>query len=285
MKLFRKVIQMEKPEGTFVEDRLRTRSARKNTVVGILSAVALVGWAYVFFFSTVFTVQSIEIEGIKTLGRGEVEDVTNNALQKMRIWPFRPKNIFLIDEKKLSSELTDKLFTQYVTVDKKYPNILRLKVKERQSSLVILKGGKFWQIDRNGVIMREIMEDQEKALMQDQINHPIADRSEVLPILEISQDLDPAVGNTYVSDFRVSMWLDTFKSLQDLGFGYRHATVEYATSTKLILNMFEPYDVYIDLMEPIAPQISGLYEFMRVKKDAQIKEYIDARIPGKVYYQ
>lgn len=287
MKLFHKVIQVEKPEGTFVEDRLRTRNTRKNTTLFLLSGVAFIGWIYVFFFSNTFTVQRLEIEGAKELKRGDIEEAADAVFQKMHVWPFREKNIFFIDEKIFTRELTDKLFTQSITVDKKYPNILRLKIKERQSSLVILKEGRFWQIDRNGVIMREIADGQEKVDIQDQINHPVSDRSQVLPILEISHDADPSIGNTYVSDFRVSLWLDTFKSLQELGFGYRHAMIDYATSTKLILKMFEPYDVYMNmsLTEPIEPQVYSLYEFMRIKKDVDIKEYIDARIPGKIYYQ
>jgi len=285
IKLFRKTLQVEKHEGTFVEDRLRTRGSQKKTVIALLSGVAIIGWIYVFFFSDIFVVQQFEIEGTKALGRGEVVDAANTAIQKMRIWPFKSGNIFLIKENDLSRTLTDKLFAQSVVVDKKLPNILRLKIEERQSSLVILKEGKFWQIDRNGVIMREITDGAEKASIQDQMDHPVADRSSTLPILEISNDVDPSVGNTYVSDYRVSLWLDAFKSLQDLGFGYRNASVEYATSTKLILNMFEPYNVYIDIMEPIEPQIQGVYDFLKLKKDVQIHEYIDARIPGKIYYQ
>jgi hypothetical protein len=285
MKLFHKMIQDEKPEGIFVVDRLRTRSIQKRTVIGMLMGVAFVGWTYVFFFSDIFVVNRLEIEGLKVLGRGEVAEEVDSALEKMRVWPFRMKNIFFIDENRLAETLKDKIFAQSVAVDKKYPNILRLIIKERQTSLVIEKNSKMWQIDRDGIIMREILDAQERSLIQSQVNNPVSDRSSVLPILEISHDIDPTVGNSYVTDFRVTMWLDTFKSLQDLGFGYRHATVESATSTKLILNMFEPYDVYIDIMEPVEPQIMSLYEFLRVKKDVSIKEYIDARIPGKIYYQ
>lgn len=285
MKLFRKIVAADKPEGTFVEDRLRTKRVQRRTAIMLLSGTALLGWLYIFFFSTIFTVQKIEIEGIKTLERGGVEKSTQEAMDKMRVWPFRFRNIFFINEKQLSSELKDTLFTQSVIVDKIYPNILRLKIQERQSSLVLMKGTSFWQIDRNGVITRAIENDTERAQLNDRLVHPTKDPSSVLPILEISQDVDPIVGNTYVTDFRVSLWLDTFKSLQDEGFGYRHALVEYATSTKLILNMFEPYSVYLDLMEPIEPQIESYYEFKRAKKDVEIKEYIDARIPGRIYYQ
>lgn len=285
MKLFRKSLITDKPEGTFVEDRLRTKKVQRRTAIALLSGTAVLGWLYIFFFSTTFTVQKIEVEGIKTLERGGVEKAAMEAIDNMRTWPFRFRNIFFIDEKSLSSELKDTLFTQSVIVDKIYPNILRLKIQERQSSLVLMKGTSFWQIDRSGIITRLIDSDVERAQLNDRLLHPVKDPSSVLPILEISQDVDPVVGNTYVTDFRVSLWLDTFKSLQDKGFGYRHALVEYATSTKLILNMFEPYEVYIDLMEPIEPQIDGYYEFKRAKKDVEIKEYLDARIPGRIYYQ
>jgi hypothetical protein len=285
MSFFQTTLQTEKPEGTFVEERLRTRCTQKKTVIVILGALAFTGWLYIFFFSDIFIVDRLEIEGIQVLERGEVEEATEDALKGMRVFPFQTKNIFFINTDGLSTKLTDKLFAQSVTVDKKVPNILRLKIEERQTSLVILKESKFWQIDRNGIIVREIVDEPERVSIQGQIDNPVSDRGSVLPVLEIIKDIDPVAGNSYVTDFRVSMWLDTFKSLQDLGFGYRHATVESATSTKLVLNMFEPYDVYIDILEPVEPQIESLYEFLRMKKDVKIKEYIDARIPGKIYYK
>ncbi|MCW1892020.1 MAG: FtsQ-type POTRA domain-containing protein [Candidatus Uhrbacteria bacterium] len=276
---------MKKSEGTFVEDRLRSRSARRRVTVVVCTSIAVIGWAYVLFFSEFFSVSTIQIEGVASLERGEVERAIGEGLLKQRVFPFRKGNVFLIKTKELESFLKENLFVQSVVVDKKAPNILRLKIEERQSSLVLRVGERIYQVDRAGLIMREIQPGPEQEEILASSDSPSASRTG-LPLLDIrTQDPQPIVGNGYITDTQMQRWLDTLQGLKERGFGYRSASLEQATSSKMILRMFEPYDVYIDIMEPLAGQIQSYYEFMKVKKGEKIYEYVDARIPGKVFYK
>ncbi|MBD3251951.1 FtsQ-type POTRA domain-containing protein [Candidatus Uhrbacteria bacterium] len=276
----------KKDEGTFVEHKLKTMQERRKTTLLFLSAVAVIGWIYFFFGTTYFTVQRIQIEGLELLNRGEVEELVEEELQRQRQWPVRSGHLLTINTTKLKNALHERLFIDSVTVDKEYPNILRLSIEERQSWLILLLDNEFYEIDRYGVITNEYLNEEADEVLDRIYDNPVAQNTSV-PVLQILDDAHmPVVGQEFVTAFRTTVWLDTFKVLDDLGFGYRNAILDYATSTKLVLNMYEPYDVYFDLLEPLEPQINGFYVFMKLKgEEAVIREYVDARVPNKVFYR
>lgn len=283
--MFKLPFAAKRIEGTFAEDRLRLRSTRRRVSVIACVGIAVIGWAYVLLFSEFFSVSVIQIDGVVSLERGEIDRAIEEGLGEQRVFPFREGNIFLVNTEKLEAFLKESLFVQTVAVDKKIPNILRLKIEERQTSLILRVGERMYQVDRSGSIMREIAPGSEQDAILSSANDPSASRAS-LPLLEVrSSDPQPIVGNAYITDTQMQRWLDTLQGLKEQGFGYRSVSIERATSSKMILRMFEPYDVYIDTMEPLTSQVQSYYEFRKVKKDEKIYEYVDVRIPGKVFYK
>jgi hypothetical protein len=276
----------QKEEGTFVEHRLKSRREKRTAVVLLLAAVAGIGWLYVFFGSAIFVVNRIEISGLERLDRGEVETAVDRIVRNECRWPFRKKNIFLINTDVIARELKEAFFIENAAVDKKYPNILRLNIEERTSSLVLLAENKFYELDRHGAVTDEFIDEEQEAILA-RINDPALSSDNDAPILKIRNPASrPVVGSEFMTEFQTTSLLDAFKVLGDLGFGCRNAVFDYATSTKLILNMFEPYEVYFDILEPMEPQIEGYYVFMDVRdKNVPIYEYVDARVPGKIFFR
>jgi hypothetical protein len=284
--MLKKLFEQKKEEGTFVEDRMHSRMERRRTVIVLLFISALIGWLYIFFGSNTFTVTSVEIEGLDTLERGEVAMLVDEFLEDQRQWPFREKNLFFINANEIASGLKEALFLENVDVDKIYPNILRLKIEERQSTLFLLTGRSLYEIDRHGIVTKEFNKKEQEEIL-DRIDDPSISHQMDLPIIKIRESSEtPVPGQEYVSEFRSTSWLDTFQVLHDLGFGYRNAVLDYTTSSKLVLNMFEPYEVYIDLLDPLEPQIASFYAFMKARDpNVPIYEYVDTRIPGKVFFK
>lgn len=272
-------------EGAFVTDRLHTRSARRKTVVGLLAGMAIVGWIYVFFGSGLFTVSHLRIEGAETADRGEVEALVYELMSEQGNWVWKKRNLITLHTKILEQELKNAFFLENVIVDKIYPNILRLTIQERKSSLILLNQNRFFMLDRRGFITNEIIGDSLKPIMT-RLREPPKDAHHDLSILNIRNASRLVIGEEFVPEERMRTWLNTYEELQDEGFGYRNAILDYTTSTKLVLNMFESYDVYFDLLEPLQPQIESYYVFMRLKDPSiRITSYVDARIPGKVFYK
>ncbi len=214
-----------------------------------------------------------------------MESAVYTILDQQRLWPIRARNIFAIRIKPLQDQLKDELYAESITVDKKVPNILRLKVTERQSSVIVISHGTAFEVDRHGVVTR-ILSDDESRTVQAASSSP-NHGPPLVPVLSIqSTSGTPSDSNEFVTEGQMQRWLDTFDGLRKRGFGYRGAFIESSSSTKIILDLFEPYHVYFDLLTPIDAQIDSYYAFIESKKsDMAIHEYIDARIPGRIYYK
>ncbi len=278
--MLKRSLHQNRGEGTFAADRKKVRGTRRRVVFLLLGGAAVLGWVYVFFGSGIMDVKRVEIEGLEQLGRGEVMGEVDIFLNEHGFGPWR-KNIVLIDADALADALETKLFAEHVSVDKIWPSLLRLKVEERQSSIVVIANNEFYVIDRNGIAAERITD--EDAILS-RISQPSSGPQNDLPILTVRENAVFAQGDPFVDRATVERWLLAFNELQEAGFGYRNAVLEHPSSTKLILNLFEPYDAYFDLLAPMPPQISAFYTFMKGKStDITITSYVDVRVPGRVY--
>jgi len=262
------------------------RSSNRRAITAFLGVVAVLGWAYFFFFSEIFTVQAIEIEGVQRLKRGEVERIMYDIVDQGRVWPFRARNIFVLNADEVAKQLKNELYVEGVAVDKQYPNILRLKLEERQTTIIVMLQESAFEVDRHGIITREVGADELRSIASSASS---SDRpGSVIPVLSITSASGslPMVDDEFAAESQVARWLDTFDTLKKRGFGYRSASIELKDSTKLKIDMHESYDVYFDMLSSMEAQIEGFYAFMKAKNaDQTVREYIDARIPGKIYFK
>jgi hypothetical protein len=272
-------------EGTFADVRTKQKNSRRNTVIMLLLATAGVGWLYFLFGSGFFRITRIETGDLIYLDRGEVVAETERAMDEQGTWPWQWRNSLTINTAALEKSLETRLYADHVAVEKSYPSVLRLKIEERQSSVIVLAEDDLVLVDRKGIAVKRITSDEQVSIL-DRIAHPSPTAKTDLPILTIRQSPRFAPGEQYVDALTVEHWLDAFNALSEAGFGYRNAILEEATSTRLILNLFEPYDVYFDLLAPVKPQIEEYYIFMKSKPaDAKINDYVDVRVPGRVFYK
>lgn len=275
----------DRGEGTFADTRAKQVSSRRLTVIMLLLVTAFVGWLYFLFGSGFFRITQIQTGDLTYLNRGEVVAEAEKAMDEQGTWPWQWRNILLLNKEALSKSLERRLYADQVAVEKLYPNILRLKIEERQSSVIVIAGNNLYLVDRKGIGTKRI-ENEDQLAVLDRIAHPSPTAKTDLPILTIRHSPVFTPGDPYVDAETVEHWLDAFNGLSETGFGYRNAVLEEATSTKLVLSLFEPYDVYVDLLAPLKPQIDAFYLFMKSKPaTAKINEYIDVRVPGRIFYK
>lgn len=271
----------KREEGTFSSVRKIAVSSRRNTVLVILVSAAIGGWLYVFFGSGFFEVREVQVSDLLYADRGAVIRTVYAAVDEQG----KGRNLFLLDTAALQQELESELYAEKVTVDKQYPHILRLNIQERQSSVIVIANQAFYLVDRHGIGVERISSEEEAAVLQ-RIADPSTATPQDLPILRVSGNVSFKAGELFVSAWMVEGWLQAFEALQKASFGYRQAALDYVTSTKLILDLYEPYDVYFDLLAPMEPQINSFYAFMRAKDPKMtVEEYVDVRVPGKIYYR
>lgn len=272
-------------EGTFASTRRHSQSTHRRVVVLLLGGMAVCGWLYIVFGSGMFRVRTLDIQGLVALERGVVEQETFAAIDEQGMFPWKKRNLLFLDTKQLEKDLERRLYAESVTVDKSYPDILRLKIEERQAQVIVMANNDLYLISRTGVVAERIGNEDEARILQ-RIAKPSPTTKMDLPILTLQDGEIPEPNETFVSDLTVERWLEAFRALSEAGFGYRNAVLEHPTSTKLILDLFEPYNAYFDLMAPIQPQITSFYAFTKaMPAGTKITSYVDVRVPGKVYYK
>ena len=272
-------------EGTFSAARKTATQSRRHAVLMLLAVTVVGGWLYVFFGSDFFRITRVEVGELIYGDRGDVVSITLDILDEQGRWPWNRRNLLLVDIPALEQELERQLYAEKVTVDKQYPHVLRLNVQERRSSVIVIANKEFYLVDRHGIGVERISSEDEAAVLQ-RISDPASATPQDLPVLNIRGQVLFEPGERFVSDWIVESWLQAFQALQKASFGYRKAELEFATSTKLILDLYEPYDAFFDLLAPMDVQINGFYAFMKAKDSGTvINEYVDVRVPGKVYYR
>ncbi|HWQ99321.1 MAG TPA: hypothetical protein VN397_00545 [Candidatus Methylomirabilis sp.] len=287
MRLFtRRSLALRREEGTFATDRYVTTAKRRRTVVALLAGASVVGWLYVFFGSEIFRVVTVEIHEVRDLERGEVVKEVFASLDERGRWPWSRRNLLLVEADALERDLEKRLYAERVAVEKSYPNVLRLKIRERQSTLVLVSDNELFLLDRRGFVSKRMSVEEEKEILS-RIAKPSSKSNNDTPILTVRAMSQVSVpGEPLIDERTVQRWLETFQELSRAGFGYRNAILEYATSTDLILNMYEPYDVHFDLLAPMQPQIQSFFAFTKaLAPGTRIYSYVDARIPGRIYYK
>jgi len=232
--------------------------------------------------SKFWDIKKIEVNELAVISRGEVIDAVFKILDENDHFIIKGRNIFFIDTKDLETELNESLFVENVTVDKSYPNILRLIVKERQRSVVIASKDQLLTVDINGLVTGEAIDE-----VKDELRLRLNDKSfsdSAHPPLILCDLQELATSGYQVADQEtVKRWLDTYKTLLSEGLEFRYIKIDDALSRTLRIRLENGIDLLVDILSPLDPQIETYDKYRQSKPKVNPKEYIDVRIPGKLY--
>lgn len=271
--------------GMFRRQRQGMTIQKQAVAYALLISFVVLGGIWFLFFSGFFDVHKIELSKLQVLSegaiRGEMEVYFNQP--KRHLWGNR--NIFSLDEQGLVKHLGSKFFVDKITVDKIYPNILRLKITERQRSVVLVTNTDIYVVDDYGVISERANTSTVAATRQFLTGATSVETSkEIYVISPTSTSLEK--GQSFSSSTRVRAWLELGSELRDAGIWFRALQIQPEPLNTLYVILKENKNVILDLDQPVDAQIETLRQFILTKpKWNEINDYIDVRIPGKIYYK
>jgi hypothetical protein len=266
--------------------RTRRREDQRTgygVTIMIVAGFAVTGWLWFLFMSGFLDISSIETGELQTLNRGEVMTEVDRILEERSWKPWHKKNLLMLDTEMLATSLKDRLFVDQVAVEKSYPNILRLKIKERQRSVVVVSFEQYALVDSTGIVTGDATEDILRASMDRVAARAFADELH-LPVV-VMKTADPlSQGFQVAKPEQIRRWLDTTRYLVLGGVRFRFMKVESPESALTRFVSERGYDIYIDLTQPLEPQLMTYQAYMKTKPDeTKIAEYLDVRVPGKVF--
>ncbi len=257
---------------------------RTRTVFHLLGIIALLGWLFVLFASDLFTITTIEARGLKALDPVDVSREVYAILDARTSWrPWSTRHSWFIDKKQLEEELRKRLFATKVIVDNSRFYILRLLVEERSNKLILHSGNQFIWVDLQGIATGELNANDLSRVRAILIGQQFMDPNDP-PI--VHKDLDELVGIGYsvTNNEQMKKWITIASELAKQGLPYREIDPPKEGSSALRLISAEGYPVLIDYEDPLEPQIKTYNVFKKTNpKGVKVSEYIDVRIPGRVY--
>jgi len=187
------------------------------------------------------------------------------------------------DELELENLLKDRLFVSNVTVDKKGHNILRLKVEERVKNFILHSKQQYVWVDHQGVVTQQLSTDEKSHVQALLLGQRSPDNSEP-PIIKRNLDDEASSGFQVFSGNEAKKWISLVEQLRALNVSYREFEPPGVSSTIMKVLSKEGYELLMDITVPLDIQLETYNAFLKAKpKDVDQVEYIDVRVPGRVY--
>ena len=272
--------------GTFTQLREASDVVRTRTVFHRLGFAAVIGWLYVILMSDLFTVTEIHVNGLKALDPVEVEREVFQVLDSRKGWrPWSARQVWFIDQTSLAEQLKERLFASRVIVDKSYTNVLRLSVEERAKRLVLHSHQQYFWVDLQGLVTAELSVEERKQI-QSRLLGTRSISSDEPPVIHRDLDEPLAQGYLVADTTQIKNWIQSATEIVKRGVLYRELEPPVApSSTTAILISEEGTHVLLDLYAPLEPQLRSYVAFKKnpAHSGVPVAEYVDVRIPGRLY--
>ena len=259
---------------------------RRRFIFGALGVFSVVGWAGLLFCGTLFSVADVEIQGGKGIDRIAAKAAVFQALDQRSYWrPWSPRHVWFIDTQSLAEKLKVDWYADSVQVETHpFSNIVRLIVTEQTNALFVKTPTQYLRVDTQGIVREELSAVDRLDVVQRMAGRfDLASSTE--PIIEI-----PSLTDDVASGYRlpealedIRKWFAISKLLKLAKISVRYLSIQPA---QIVLFGQDQSPVYLDPSDTIGAQIKGLSEYYKLQKTknlAQPTQFIDARIPGRVY--
>lgn len=231
-------------------------------VLLIVFVLILGGSVYMLFFSDYFRLREVQIDG----GSEEMK----SSIHEMLNW--ETDYMVLFDSKAFASSLENKWDElAQVNVNKVWPNKIEIVLVPEVAKIVWHSGEKLFLVNSAGIILGRIEEDERLSKYADL---PVVDDLSGL----FFEDGDRVVGRDFV------LFLETVKFDIETSIKKEVEAFEVVETTfELHVKMKDGFSVYFDALRDPQTQVEKLSIFL--KNDIFVNDYIDLRVPGKVYYK
>ncbi len=131
-----------RPESTF-EGRWRRNPYPKESPHTLKTRIELgifflliLSIFFLCFFHPFFQIRNVSFSGLSRIQESKIQEFTQTILQGNTLFFLPKKNYFLLNKKKLESSLQNEFSFEKLSIEKKFPHILIIRVEEKIPALV-----------------------------------------------------------------------------------------------------------------------------------------------------
>jgi cell division septal protein FtsQ len=235
--------------------------------------------AYLFFFSGYLSVSRIEIQGNELTSQADMQKIVSSKLDEKYFNFLEKNNLVLLNSRAIRNEiLASYKIISRVSVKKYFPDGIKVSILERRPQLILDSGGKDWVIDEKGEIFDEAGE-----------NFSYLGKEDFPVVIDESKKSfslgDLAIDEKYISfisDFRRKVGDETGiefeKEIRVSGISSGNMRMKAKEGWMILLDENLGADKEKDMFEAVLDN--------KIEKEKRSDlEYVDLRIPNKVFYK
>lgn len=242
----------------------------------IMLAVLVLGplglFIWLFTSTNTFVVQAVTVVDARAHTEEAIKSFINEELATSKF----SDNIFLVPTEALEFRLKQNLpQLRTVRITRQLPGTIKIIAQEKQASLLFLSGGKYYLVDENG----EAYEEARLEILPET----------VLPVVKNSSNKEIQLGVSTVTPDLVKLLQELHEELPEItGAEVAEVRIPAVAARELEFKMTNNWDLLFDAQRTAGSQLSilrrVLNEIIGEQEQANL-EYIDLRIPQKIYYK
>lgn len=216
--------------------------------------ILFLGLGYLIFFSPVFKIKSIEVVGSPS------DEV------KQKLDALKGKNIFSIPAKPLEDDIIAHN-QNYLSVDvfRGIPDTVKVKFQDREAKIIWNTQGQRYLVDKNAILFKELEGSSDLPIIVDTNNLAVTIPEQVASanFIDFVKSANAALNQTniVVTEFQIKETTFQIDAVTDKNFR-----------------------IIFDTLRPLSEQMDA-FKIVYEKNSSNIKEYIDLRVEGFVYFK
>jgi hypothetical protein len=235
--------------------------------------------AYLFFFSTFLDISKMIIQGNQDISNVEISKVVEKSIEGNYLKYLPKKNFFLVSEKNIGSAVKNNFNRLEVSsIEKKFPDMIFVKVVERKAKLVWCSAGVCYFADRSGLVYGGANETEENLRAA---NFLVVVDDSAIPVDMGKTKINPDfIGYIEAVNARMRDDLKVEPSASYHTPGIASQEVNVMTSEEWTLKISSEYST-----EEAKKIIQTLFEKDLTEETRKNLDYLDLRVNGKIYYK
>lgn len=275
----------------------------KSYLFFLLFSAIIAASCYFFLIFGYWKINSIVIETQNQTYHDRIQKIVDDALNSRVLKVFNGANYFLFNSENVKTKIENELLVENLEIQKKMPNKIIVNFNEIKPSYVWIQGGKFYNVDENGLVLDEIISVQQNIDNSDEHTN-IGDENEfnLEKIKKFLQNSDANLklaiiynesganikSREFVKDKNVFQMVNDLnvKITQKAGINIVLYKINTDNFKKIEVITESGWKIFFNPGTDLVQQYENLYSLMqKTFKEIKPSEYIDLRYGNKVYYK
>ncbi|MBI2676459.1 MAG: hypothetical protein HYX21_00685 [Candidatus Yanofskybacteria bacterium] len=243
----------------------------------IFGLAIIVGLVYLLFFSKLFYVKEVSIANQSFISNQEIGQAVDEFLAQKRFFVSGFSNLIFVESDKIQSLVINNFpQAENVTVEKEYPHTVKISLDGKTALGVwcfsMSDQNKCFYFDKNGVAFETSADSDGPLLLR----------------IEDEKGRFEKLGQAVADKELLSFILSIRPELEKIKIDIKKITIPAVEYFRIDAETSEGWKVYFSTRDDLKNQVNSLNVFLSQKispeKRSQL-QYIDVRIPNRVYYK